>query len=164
MQRKLEEETFESREIFSKAEMFIKKGDYAKATILLNEALKISPTNSLYISHLGLCIGMQGNMIAGEHMCRKAISLSPFVPIHFVNLGRVLLKENRRQEAREAFVRAYELDNTNAPAALELSRMGIRKRPVLPFLSRNHPLNVFLGKVRHNVTRVLSERRVKTVQ
>jgi len=81
-------------------------------------------------------------------MCRRAIKLSPLVPILFVNLGRVLVESGRRKEARECFMRAYEIDNTNAPAALELSKMGIRRRPVLPFLSRNNPLNIYLGKLR----------------
>jgi hypothetical protein len=29
-----------------------------------------------------------------------------------------------------------------------LKDMGVRKRPVLPFLNRNNPLNVYLGRVR----------------
>jgi len=41
------------------------------------------------------------------------------------------------------------VDNTSAPAALELSRMGVRKKPVISFLARNHPVNVYLGKLRH---------------
>jgi len=153
--------TFESRELFNRAELLIRKGEYARATILLNEAIKIAPSNATYLSHLGLCIGMQGNLPVGEGMCRKAINMEPFEPIHFVNLGRVLLEQGRRKEAREAFTRAYALDNTNAPAALELSRMGIRRRPVLPFLPRNHPLNVRLGKLRHRLLRMISERKNK---
>jgi len=157
----LKDGTFESRELFNRAELLIRKGDYSKATILLNEAIKIAPSNATYLSHLGLCIGMQGNLPAAESMCRKALQMEPFEPIHFVNLGRVLLEQGRRKEARLAFMRAYELDNTNAPAALELSRMGIRRKPVLPFLPRNNPLNVYLGKLRHRLVRLMNERKNK---
>jgi hypothetical protein len=52
---------------------------------------------------------------------------------------------------RDYFTKAYRMDNTNAPAALELSRMGVRKKPVIPFLGRNHPLNKYLGKLRHRL-------------
>jgi len=155
-----QEETFESKELFNKAQFMIKKGDYAKATMLLNEAIKIAPSNPVYLSHLGLCIGMQGNMIAAENMCRKAIKLSSTEPILYVNLGRVLLSQGRRKEAREAFMLAYRLDNTNAPAALELSRMGIRRRPVIPWLDRSNPINVFLGKLRHRIIRLIHENKM----
>lgn len=142
-------ETFESRDIFSKAKTSLKRGDYQHASALLHEALKISPENPEYLSHLGLCIGIQGNLIAGVQMCSKAIKMSPNIPILHVNLGRLLLEQGQRKEARESLMRAYKLDNTNAPAALELSRMGVRRKPVLPFLKRNHPLNIYCGKLRH---------------
>jgi hypothetical protein len=72
-------------------------------------------------------------------------------PMLYVNFGRVLLERGERMKARDQFMKAYRLDNTNAPAALELSRMGVRKKPVIPFLSRNNPLNVYFGKLRHRL-------------
>ncbi|HMA76397.1 MAG TPA: hypothetical protein VKO43_03710, partial [Candidatus Krumholzibacteriaceae bacterium] len=68
-----------------------------------------------------------------------------------VNLGRVLLEDNRKEEARRMFLKAYSMDRADAPAALELSSMGIRRKPVIPFLPRENPLNVFLGKLRHKI-------------
>lgn len=144
-----EKETFESRELFTAAEASIKRGNYRRAAALLNDALKISPENPIYLSMLGYCVGTQGNLNAAESMCRKAIKRAPQEPIVYVNLGRVLLEQGRRKEAREVLMRAYKLDNTNAPAALELSRMGVRRNPVIPLIGRNHPLNVQLGKLRH---------------
>ncbi|MCK4237035.1 MAG: hypothetical protein KAX38_07930 [Candidatus Krumholzibacteria bacterium] len=148
----LQNETFESRDLLQLAEASILRGDYQRASLFLGEALKISPDNPIYISHLGLCTGMKGNITAAEDMCRKAIKLSPLEPIMFVNLGRVFLESGRRKEAREAFMQAYEIDNTNAPAALELSRMGIRRRPALPFLNRENSLNVYLGRLRCKIS------------
>ncbi len=150
-------ETFESRTFFDKAEASIKRGNFAEAAQLLKEALKISPDNPTYISSLGLCIGMQGNIFVGEKMCRQALAMSQEKdPILYVNIGKVVLEDGRRKEARKNFMSAYRLDNTNAPAALELSRMGVRKSPVLPFLSRKHPLNVTLGKIRHRLRQMRS--------
>jgi Flp pilus assembly protein TadD len=102
---------------------------------------------------LGYCIGMQGNLVAAEKMCRKAVMQGPMHPIVHVNLARVLLEQDRRKEAREELMVAYRLDNTNAPAALELSRMGVRRKQVIPFLSRNHPFNRYLGMLRHWILR-----------
>jgi hypothetical protein len=30
-----------------------------------------------------------------------------------------------------------------------IKKLGIRKEPVLPFLKRGNPVNIFLGKLRH---------------
>jgi Tfp pilus assembly protein PilF len=152
MEQLVNMETFESRELFNKAEQFIRKGYYRDAKALVSEALRISPDNPLYMSTMGLCMGMQGNLIDGENMCRKALSLSDTRdPLLFVNLGKILLEQGERMEARTFFSKAYAIDNTSSPAALELSRMGVRKRPVLSFLGRSHPLNIQLGKIRHQI-------------
>lgn len=152
-----ETETFESRECYRSAEASIKRGNYRRAAALLNDALKISPDNPVYLSMLGYCVGIQGNLVAAEKMCRKAVMQGSMYPIVHVNLGRVLLEQGRRQEAREELMLAYQLDNTNAPAALELSRMGVRRQQVIPFLGRNHPFNRYLGKFRHWILRRKAE-------
>jgi Tfp pilus assembly protein PilF len=96
---------------------------------------------------------MMGDPLKGEKMCRAALNLAgrDRDPMLYVNLGRVLLDRGDRMKAREYFMKAYRKDNTSAPAALELSRMGVRKKPVFPFLARNNPLNIYLGKLRHRI-------------
>ena len=144
-------DTFESREFYVKAEAKIRRNNYGDALKLLEQALKISPEHPVYLSTMGMCESMLGDPEAGEKLCRTALVLAGAErdPMLYVNLGRVLLEKGNRSKAREYFMKAYRLDNTNAPAALELSKMGVRKKPVLPFLSRNNPLNIKLGKFRH---------------
>jgi Flp pilus assembly protein TadD len=144
-------ETFESQELFRRAEVNIQRRNFDKARELLNEALKISPENPIYLSYFGLCLGMMGDLTEGEKLCRKAAHLSPVSPIILVNLGRILLEQGLRKEARDQFSRAYDLDNTNSAAALELSGMGVRRPPVISFLPRSNVLNKVLGKVRHRM-------------
>jgi Tfp pilus assembly protein PilF len=146
-------ETFESREFYNKAVANIRKSNYKKASRFIMDALKIAPDNQLYLSSMGLCTAMQGKPAAGEKMCRQAISMAGSVkdPMLYVNLGRVLLAGGDREEARNNFLIAYKIDDTNAPAALELSRMGVRKKPVISFLGRDHFLNIHLGRLRHRI-------------
>jgi Flp pilus assembly protein TadD len=146
-----QEGTFESRELFRKAEDSIKRNNFEQAEALLQETLKIEPANPIYLSHLGLCIGILGDPAKGEEICRQAIRLNKDESILYVNLGRVLISQGNRQAAWENFERAYKLDNTSAPAALELSKLGVRRKPVLPFLSRDHALNIYFGKLRHKL-------------
>lgn len=144
-------ENFESRELFQKAKASIQRNNYKRAASLLKEALKIAPGNPNYLSFMGLCQGMKGSLREGEILCRKAVTLAPLSPIILVNLGRVLLEQGNRQEARRAYLRAYEIDDTHPAAALELSRMGVRRKPIIRFLGRSHPLNICLGRVRHRI-------------
>jgi len=146
-------DTFESREFYVKAEANIRRNNYGDALKLLEQALKISPENPVYLSTMGMCESMMGDSAKGEQMCMLALQLAGNErdPMLYVNFGRVLLERGERMKARDQFMKAYRIDNTNAPAALELSRMGVRKKPVLPFLGRNHPINVYLGKVRHQI-------------
>ncbi len=146
-------DTFESREFYVKAEANIRRNNYGDALKLLEQALKISPENPVYLSTMGLCESMLGDPEKGEKMCRAALQIAGHErdPMLYVNLGRVVLEMGQRGKAREYFTRAYRMDNTNSPAALELSRMGVRKRPVIPFLGRNNPLNKYIGKLRHQL-------------
>ncbi|MDD3641893.1 MAG: tetratricopeptide repeat protein [Candidatus Krumholzibacteria bacterium] len=152
-------ETFESRELYAKAEAHIRRNNYGKAVHLLREAMKIAPDNPRYASALGLCIAMQGEHAEGEKICRDAIASAgqDLDPVLLVNLGRICLKRGDRHNAREYLLKAYQLDPTHPATALELSSMGVRRKPVLPFLGRNHPINVRLGKLRYQ----LRERRHK---
>ncbi len=152
-------DTFESREFYIKAEANIRRNNYGEALRLLEQAIKISPEHPVYLSTMGLCESMMGDPGKGEKMCRMALQLAgrDRDPMLYVNLGRVLLDGGDRMGARDNFMKAYRKDNTNAPAALELSRMGVRKKPVLPFLGRNNPLNMHLGKLRHQ----LRKKRIK---
>ncbi len=147
----LKNETFESQELFRRAEACIVRGKFDMAEELLSEALMISSENPLYLSYFGLCVGMRGDLGEAQKLCSKAAKLSPHSPIILVNLGRVLLELGCRKEARDLFSRAYSLDNTSSPAALELSGMGVRRQPVIRHLARNHPVNLVLGKMRHRM-------------
>jgi len=147
----LQNETFESQELFRRAEACMLRRNFDKAEKLLEEALKISPENPLYLSYFGLCIGMLGNLREAAKLCQKAAKLSPASPIILVNLGRILLAQDYRKEARDLFSRAYDIDNTSSAAALELSGMGVRRQPVLAFLPRDNVLNYRLGKLRHRL-------------
>jgi Flp pilus assembly protein TadD len=157
----VEAETFESRELFRRAEIQINRGRFREASSILTQALKMAPDNPVYVSHLGYCVGMLGNLSDGEMMCRKAMKMAPTVPIILVNLGRMLVEKGLRQEARILFTQAYQIDNTNAPAALELSRLGVRRPPVLPFLGRQNIVNKYLGLLRHCMLDLLNCRKRK---
>ncbi len=148
---KAHSETFESEELFRRAEALVQKRNYEKAESLLVEALKIVPENAQYLSYYGLCVAMLGGREKGDTICTKAFRLDPTSPVICVNLGRVKLELGLRKDAHELFSRGYDLDYSQSAAALELSGMGVRRPPVIPFLPRRHQLNIFLGRLRHRI-------------
>mgnify|MGYP000491219723 CR=1 FL=1 len=71
----------------------------------------------------------------------------------YVNLARTaLLADQSRHEAAEAVYQGLKIDPGH-PELRELQReLGIRRPPVLGFLSRRNMLNQILGWLRHQVT------------
>jgi hypothetical protein len=102
----------------------------------------------LFYSYLGHAIARcEGRKAVGMELCRHAVSIEPFRPENHLNLGYVNLLVGNRRGAVRALRRGLALDPDHS-GLLELQRtLGVRRRPVLPFLSRSHPLNVTLGKV-----------------
>ena len=59
----------------------------------------------------------------------------------------MLLALDRRKDAYQAFLKGLSVQKNHQGILRELSRMGWRKRPIVPFLDRKNPLNVALGKM-----------------
>ena len=62
----------------------------------------------------------------------------------------VLGDDAQRKKALEALVEGLNFDKNEARIKTEMKRMGVRRRPTLKFLPRNHFLNKTLGKFTYN--------------
>ncbi len=98
-------------------------------------------------SYLGYCIAAQRGQIAEAlKLCQAAIEADPGTPQHYLNLGRVYLRAKRKDEAIAALRKGLSTgDNSEIRALLE--ELGIRKRPLFPFLPRRHFLNKYAGLI-----------------
>ena len=102
-----------------------------------------------YLSYYGLCIALVGKqMHSAVKLCAQACAMERYNPDLEWNLGRVFLAAGRRKEAHAAFLRGLRQERRHQGIWRELHRMGVRRRPVLKFLSRTNPLNMFLGRKR----------------
>jgi hypothetical protein len=100
-------------------------------------------------SYLGYCIAaLQGRRDEGAKLCRHALKAEVFSSEIWHNLARIHLLQGDRRQAVEAVKKGlgYEPDDT----ALWRMRaeLGTRRDPPLRFLSRSHPVNRVLGRVR----------------
>jgi tetratricopeptide (TPR) repeat protein len=119
-----------------------------EAALELERRLGARTPQARYLSYYGLCLAQDGSQRReGADFCRQAIALEFFNADLFWNYGRVLLVSDRRKEAFTAFVRGLSVQKNHQDILRELSKMGWRKPPVLPFLPRANPLNVALGRL-----------------
>lgn len=150
-------ETHESKVLYNRALEHISRSRTREAMRNLEEALQIAPRNAAYLSQYALCVAIEEeDFDAAKKLCERAIRIDGRDPLHRVNLGRIYRLEGRNGDAYREFLQAWEEDRFHPAPATELTRMGIRRPPVLPFLSRSHWLNVRLGRLRAHVVRTLS--------
>lgn len=100
-------------------------------------------------SYYGYCVAKVRRKYAdGVKYCNISLRANPLDPDHRANLAMVYLERNDRSKAIEALNAGLRLDRKNKRLKLILESIGKRKNPVIPFLSRNNPLNIWLGKRR----------------
>lgn len=108
--------------------------------------------SGLFYSYLGFGIARyERRGKEGLALCQHAIKVQFYEPENYVLLARVYLLRRRRGKAVQSLQRALKL-NSRHPEAVKLAKeIGFRRRPVLPFLPRDNPLNKALGKMRHSM-------------
>lgn len=101
------------------------------------------------LSYFGLSLAManSGGMEA-IRACESALKNDKSDPQLYLNLGRVYLMLGRRAKAIQIFARGLEEEPKHGELKAALREADRRGTPVLTFLDRNHPLNVYLGKAR----------------
>lgn len=97
----------------------------------------------------------------GINLCNEAIALYNkrtcigkefFLPFFYLYLGRTYLLTGNKRLAVDSFFRILGIDSENKEALKELSGLGIRRSPTIPFLKRNNPINKYLGILRARLT------------
>jgi len=120
------------------------QGDTLSALSYFEKAINIERSPDV-CSYYALCIAKErGQVSYAISLCNEAIQKEPGNSLHYLNLGKIYLIENNKEEAIKTF-RAG-LDNETNPLIIdELNKLGPRKPPILPFLERSNPINRYLG-------------------
>ena len=147
--------THESNALFNRAIEMLNRNRTAVARKSLEEALQICPQHPAYLSMYGLCVAIDSDDFeSARRICEKAVKMNPGDPINRVNLGKVFRLQGDNASAYEEFLAAWQLDKLHPAPAAELTRMGIRRPPVLRFLPRSHWANRSLGRLRSQLLRL----------
>lgn len=96
-------------------------------------------------SYLAYCRAkVKGSYREAILLARKALDADPGNPVHYGNLGRILLLAGEMVEGI-AMLRQGLQHGEDIDILKELERLGIRNRPIFKNLPRHHPLNKFPG-------------------
>ncbi len=105
-----------------------------------------------YLSFFGLASAMAHGVSADAiRACERAARVDFYNPDLLLNLGKVYEMAGKSTRALFAYERGLRLAPSHGPLREALARIDRRARPVLPCFRRNHPVNRWLGRMRHNV-------------
>jgi tetratricopeptide (TPR) repeat protein len=106
-----------------------------------------------FYSYLGLGMArFEKRFDDAEKLCQRAIEIEFIEPENYVNLAKVYAMRGRRQLAVETVRKGLQMDGSHQELRDMMAEMGVRKKPVLSFLSRENPINRLLGRMRHDVS------------
>lgn len=108
---------------------------------------------SRYQAYYGLALVCSGDR-TGIMVCRSASGDERHDGEVYYCLAIAETKLNNRERAVAALQRGLAIDPLHADVARMRDIMGIRRKPVLSFLDRSHPLNRLLGKLTYRRSRV----------
>jgi tetratricopeptide (TPR) repeat protein len=101
------------------------------------------------LSFYGLCLALhRGRIKEAAEFCSLGVEKDHYNPDVYHNMARVWMAGKSRRKAVEALEKGLAIDSRHPGLVRLRVEMGSRKIPVLPFLHRDHPLNVSLGRVR----------------
>ncbi len=101
------------------------------------------------MSYYGVCVALvQRHYAEGVKYCQISIRANSLDPEHLYNLARIYAERDDRRHAVDAITKGLRLVPSHRRLNALFDELGRRRRPVIPFLSRNNPLNIWLGKKR----------------
>jgi len=142
--------------------ILLQRKDNRSALDLLTQALKKYPDDPFLLSYFGCLEALiNKNYADGVGLCKRAIELlnekipfgqEIFYPTFYLNLGRSYLAANNRGGATEALQKGLTFDGENKDLLWEMRKLGIRRKPVVPYLKRSNPLNKYIGMILHKLS------------
>jgi tetratricopeptide (TPR) repeat protein len=141
----------------------LKMGEKSAALTTVRAALDQHPSDPYFASYYGCLLAtVERRPADGVRLCEDAIKMlrhampedkEYFYPIFYLNLGKAYLGANKKTDALDAFQQGLKYDPKNSELHAEMNKIGRRRRQVISFLDRSHPLNRYLGMLRHRMTR-----------
>jgi tetratricopeptide (TPR) repeat protein len=120
-----------------------------KAAMQIEREIGAGRPQMKYLSYYGVSFAQAyGATREALRACESAVKKDFLNATLFLNLGRVYLIAGKVTRALAAFEHGLRISPNHKELQDELAKVDRRSLPPIPFLSRCHPLNVWLGKLR----------------
>jgi tetratricopeptide (TPR) repeat protein len=114
----------------------------------LSRAYLADPQNARFRSSYALALALvRGQYLGAVELARAAVRQEFYNPELYMNLAKIYLAFDFKPEAIRFLRRALMVDPDNEAAQAKLGELGIRRRPPLRFLPREHLINRLLGRM-----------------
>lgn len=134
----------DARKEFDNGLASFKAGNILRALGHFEKAMAVHPT-SLCASYYAYCMAKErGHVKKGIALCREALEQEPNNPVHYLNLTRIHLLGQNKEDALTVLREGMQYAPDPEIAAL-LEVIGMRKPPVVSSLHRDNPINLYLG-------------------
>jgi hypothetical protein len=148
---------FEAKQLAEEGIALCRRGEWDKGIQILGRVVEAQGVSSelpgVAYSFLGWGVAKaQRRVRDGLRLCEHAVKVQFYEPDNHWNLARVRMLANDRRGAVQSIARGLKLDGNHEGLRALRHEIGIRRRPVIPFLSRDNPLNRLLGRMRHDLT------------
>lgn len=132
-----------------------RRGDWKEGLRYLGRITESGHSTDLpgvFYSYLGYGIASVDRRIReGLKLCKHSVKVGFHDVENHLNLARTCLLANDRSGAVRAIRNGLKIDPQNAELRKLRQDLGVRNPPVIPFLDRGNPLNIWLGRLRHSL-------------
>lgn len=147
-------------QLFTVGKHLLESRQYREALLALKQASRLEPEEARYRSLYGLCLVLSGrNREEGLRLCRRALQQAFYDVDLYVNLAEAHLAAGDRRRAVAVLRKATTLEHQNRSVHRLLRDLGKRRRRLIPFLRRGHPVNRIAGRLRHTLLQFSGDKR-----
>jgi len=135
------------------------RDNYAvKALPHMQRAVDLEKNNPYYMSYLGVVLARSEQKWGeAEKLCDSAVRLKRNQAQLYLNLAEVYATAGRREEAVEALQAGLKFARRDIRLNIAMNKLTSRRSPVFSFLTRRHPINRSLGKLRHQTLSLIGK-------
>ena len=126
---------------------FAKDGLYTAALHVFDQSLEFTQ-NPVAMSYYAISIAAaDGDHDKAVSLCLIAANKEFYSPDIYLNLGKIFLLNGQKSNAIKTFRKGLSYDTSGGMIMSEMKNLGLRRKRIIVFLSRQNMINRFLGKL-----------------